>query len=738
VLVGGTADYLAKYTNETTFEDSIIYDDGSNIGINTNTPKDDLQIGNRLVLSDHAGNGDIMYNAYYNGSTWLRVDDEDSATLFQMQVPGDQQVAFYTATDGVSTADTEITWSQMLSLSQTRINVPTLLSVSDTTPDALFEVSASGGADDLFFLSSTDDTDGDILTVLNSGNIGIGNSAPNSTLDVSGDINISLSGSALYFPDGTSQTTAATTSGNVSSVAGVGATTNLSYWINSTSLGSSAIYDDGSGDIGIGTESPADKLHVQGGDLRIDGTNKLKLWGDTTTAASTLQMYIESKYGKAHIHTQMSASQNSGPALDIYTGNAYSAARSSGDLSLFSGDLSGVLEGFLVESGNVLLYTGSHNGHPNASTGDVFIYTGEPSSGYTRGNIILGHDGSALAGNVGIGNTDPNSTLDVSGDINISLSGSALYFPDGTSQTTAGSGNVSSVAGVGATTNLSYWINSTSLGSTSIYQNGTNIGINTNASSYPLLISGISDSSARGPLYVSTPNADGYGAALTLDSTGDSGEIYSFFSTGAGSSGGAGDFAVYTPGSYVFRVNSNGQYIAAVNFYDYLGQITAVPSSSSTKGIVVRGASSQSADLIQWQNSSGDVLGVVDATGNVGIGDETPDASLLLDVEGAVGATEYCDEAGANCFDYTNITALNGNISTSTGEGTANVLAKFTSAGVLEDSKVFDDGTFTGINETSPDDTLDVVGSLEVQDSSGDTALKVNDGGDIVISLSAD
>jgi hypothetical protein len=36
--------------------------------------------------------------------------------------------------------------------------------------------------------------------------------------------------------------------------------------------------------------------------------------------------------------------------------------------------------------------------------------------------------------------------------------------------------------------------------------------------------------------------------------------------------------------------------------------------------------------------------------GAVGISDTTPDGTLLLDVEGQIGATEYCDENGANCF----------------------------------------------------------------------------------------
>lgn len=36
-------------------------------------------------------------------------------------------------------------------------------------------------------------------------------------------------------------------------------------------------------------------------------------------------------------------------------------------------------------------------------------------------------------------------------------------------------------------------------------------------------------------------------------------------------------------------------------------------------------------------------------TGQVGIGDTSPDGDLKLDVEGKIGATEYCDANGANC-----------------------------------------------------------------------------------------
>jgi len=59
--------------------------------------------------------------------------------------------------------------------------------IGDTGPDALFEVSASGGASNLFMLSSDDGNDGDLVTVLNNGNIGIGTASPDEKLQIDGN-----------------------------------------------------------------------------------------------------------------------------------------------------------------------------------------------------------------------------------------------------------------------------------------------------------------------------------------------------------------------------------------------------------------------------------------------------------------------------------------------------------------------------------------------------------------------
>jgi hypothetical protein len=58
---------------------------------------------------------------------------------------------------------------------------------------------------------------------------------------------------------------------------------------------------------------------------------------------------------------------------------------------------------------------------------------------------------------------------------------------------------------------------------------------------------------------------------------------------------------------------------------------------------------STSGGWLTFSTNNGTERMIIDNTGDVGIGDTTPDGTLKLDVEGRVGATEYCDQNGANC-----------------------------------------------------------------------------------------
>ena len=64
-------------------------------------------------------------------------------------------------------------------------------------------------------------------------------------------------------------------------------------------------------------------------------------------------------------------------------------------------------------------------------------------------------------------------------------------------------------------------------------------------------------------------------------------------------------------------------------------------------GTLGKVGTSNNIHLVLYTNNSEKMR--IETTGDVGIGDPTPDGTLKLDVEGQVGATEYCDQNGANC-----------------------------------------------------------------------------------------
>ena len=70
------------------------------------------------------------------------------------------------------------------------------MGIGDDTPEAIFEISASGTGDDLFMLSTDEGGDGDALVVKGDGKVGIGETNPISTVVVKG-VGVSSATSSL-------------------------------------------------------------------------------------------------------------------------------------------------------------------------------------------------------------------------------------------------------------------------------------------------------------------------------------------------------------------------------------------------------------------------------------------------------------------------------------------------------------------------------------------------------------
>jgi hypothetical protein len=170
-----------------------------------------------------------------------------------------------------------------------------------------------------------------------------------------------------------------------------------------------------------------------------------------------------------------------------------------------------------------------------------------------------------------------------------------------------------------------------------------NVGIATTSPTHALQVVGGSDGSAIGPVVVTAPAGSNVGVALTLSATNlTGGRAYSFLATGPGAFGGAGDFAVYQSAAgngYVFRCNGNAQYIAGFNQSTYLAQISAYPFSAATKGIVIRGFASQTANLFECQDSAATILASISSAGAGVLASLTLNGNLTLSTRDIVTDT---------------------------------------------------------------------------------------------------
>jgi len=93
------------------------------------------------------------------------------------------------------------------------------------------------------------------------------------------------------------------------------------------------------------------------------------------------------------------------------------------------------------------------------------------------------------------------------------------------------------------------------------------------------------------------------------------------------------------------------------------GQISVTPVNASTQGLIVKGASSQTANLQEWQNSSGTVVSAIDASGYLKLKDnDGTDHFLSLRANPAMGANLSYTFPGAD--------GSNGQVLTTNGAGT--------------------------------------------------------------------
>ena len=346
----GTTNYVAKWNTSNSIQDSIIFDNGTNVGVGTATPSAKLHVNGQTAFLVTDGNETGL--EINNGSYIYKIGDiSGGENQVYMQIDSAASKAFFLNSNvGIGTNSPEA-----------KLDVESEILISGTDPILRMERGDGFNSDIIKVESSTDniiigDTSldemifevdtGEAMRINNAGRVGIGTMSPSDNLEIgtngsadtafrmysdqsgkyfrinsggnftalrtTGDQNLIIesSGTAGYvtFQAGNSERMRVNYNGNV----GIG-TTNPSQkleisegYISSSGAGTShgfelkrsgldtyrlrhldsglTVFNDtdsrkemtfnGTGNVGIGTSSPASKLTITGGDAEVTGSDK--------------------------------------------------------------------------------------------------------------------------------------------------------------------------------------------------------------------------------------------------------------------------------------------------------------------------------------------------------------------------------------------------------------------------------------------------------------------------------
>jgi hypothetical protein len=220
-----------------------------------------------------------------------------------------------------------------------------------------------------------------------SGNVGIGTTSPSQKLNIEGNILLNLGGT-LYLRDTTTY---------INEGSGLNLVSGATRSINLSAGGSERMRITATGDVGIGTSSPAAKLHISSGQIQI-GDSSSNFFGIRLSRTNTAVVQ------DAHLYSP----SNNSPSVFYIEGGYYNSEA--------AGTVTAANSGYAYYEryfGNGAANSYKHLGFINVANGN-FTSTNLVSSITMLSN-----------GNVGIGTTSPSDKLSVNGNIGVEYAG---YF----------------------------------------------------------------------------------------------------------------------------------------------------------------------------------------------------------------------------------------------------------------------------------------------------------------------
>ncbi len=791
--------YDTDSTFQVTTNNRLTIDTSGNVGIGTTSPRGKLHIDSSTSALDMLELSRDSVNAAlrilnYNGTNTaynLQTTTDNWTTPFDVMSFKASGLAVgigypdLTGTTGTLLVNGKVgigttTPGHELEVSGTS-NPTLLLNATDSSTstirssDSMFiDFDADAGASkDLRFRS--DGQTRTIMTLLDTGNVGIGNTAPTYPFQVEGG---ALTTTSLF----TTSDFVFSTTGSALAI-GFGATTGDTYsTIQASDVGANSVNDlvlqNAGGNVGIGTTSPGAPLEISEGVTNIS----------TKISDGSLSFTRSSDGGSTGV-----ISYDGADGITINSGGGSGAGANRIDLQVNS-----VSKLMIDNEGQVGINTTSPAAtlHVAGSPGKILI-----DGGGVNSNPILqfressdlwnirhvGTDNSLRfsdtpggtdrvtfdsSGNVGIGTTSPSSLLHIKPTTltttTIGAKDARILLQMDTGTTNAGGEivfayNATDVGteragafGFAAVSNgvdggiarayiatKSLKTDTTLTERLSVLPNG-NIGIGTTSPQGKLSVDDVTFSTSSTSftgLYLdgsSIAAGDGnFGVPITFGKLGDEGHKSAAI-VGVQEAADADNMglAFFTKGS-----STAGDPVVEAMRIDKDGNVGIGTSSPSeqltihegTDNATLRFNASSGANAI-WDIRVGDSIGpsagnsfgiwggiegsetnrlVIDASGNVGIGDSTPGEEL--EVAGDINATggDICI-TGGNCLSTVSGGGGGGNI---TGGGTANYIAKWSNGTNLGDSIIYDDGTYVGIGTASPSTTFSVAEHMTFNDT---------------------